>query len=77
VIRSFFMETSRKKRFGRPTTDPKPLRVTLRLGKSDLAALRKLAASLGVTTSDALRSLLRGSPKSKTSRKRSVARRPS
>jgi hypothetical protein len=47
------------KKMGRPTMDPKPVRLTFRLGPRDVAALTAVANELGGNLSEALRHLLR------------------
>ena len=48
------------RKIGRPTMDPKSLRVSIRLGPADVAALEALAIDLGgANLSEALRHLVR------------------
>ena len=47
------------RKMGRPTMDPKPVRLTFRLGRRDVDALQAVANELGGNLSEALRHLLR------------------
>lgn len=53
---------------GRPTDDPKQERLTVRLSKDDLRALRGVAKASGVTLGEAARRLLRAALEDKTQR---------
>jgi metal-responsive CopG/Arc/MetJ family transcriptional regulator len=60
-----------RKKMGRPTMDPKPVRVTIRLGPGDVDALDALAKDLGgANLSEALRHLVREYAKTRKETKR-------
>ncbi len=61
---------TRKKKIGRPTMDPKPVRLTFRLGPQDVAALTSVARELGGNLSEALRHLLRERAKTQPTKRR-------
>jgi hypothetical protein len=62
------MKRTRRKR-GRPTMDPKPVKATFRLGPGDITVLQDVAHELGGNLSEALRHLLREHAKRRSAKK--------
>jgi hypothetical protein len=55
---------------GRPTTDPKPHRITVRINHRDLTLLEGLARERGGTVGEVVRDLIRAHPAARKRRPR-------